>query len=374
MTNITAFFAGMGWHAHTCSSCNRLFFSKKEEDGVCGWRKCDSYVAVQESTERKTKRFIPLSEVLQRFLVNFYRCELFHEEPVGMQNGFNTDFVSAGVQVFSDAFQGKREYSLRELFLAQPCVRTSTGKNLGASSASFVNLCTESTCITLERHLELVNEWITFLSSVGLHASRLRVVMREKEENWGFGAFTSQQLFFVYMGEELGEASYVKALPNSPTASLSDIGFGLERITWAVNWFRCAYSSLTSNPALKGAPELHDSARTIALLACAGVKIGARNAEGNFRKIVKAAAALGTREDLVAAVMFYLDFWKDFYSTTPDHRDMLAMIGKELDREKITSLRERFHVDVNPEMTLVELADYLMYTRGVRFEEIQCHI
>ena len=62
------------------------------------------------------------------------------------------------------------------------------------------------------------------------------IVMRTSEKDWGTGTFSAIELFFVYGGLELGDAAYL-SIPQAtrPAIPISDIGFGLERIAWAVN-------------------------------------------------------------------------------------------------------------------------------------------
>lgn len=374
MQHIHALLVSKGWTIHTCQDCQRIFASKNEIDIACTWRKCSSYSGILSQGNRKQKRLIPTTEVLGRYTSHFQNSGLQKFETLNMNHGFNTDFVSAGIQVFSPEFASKLIVTPKEGFIAQPSLRMNS-RSPSSGSLSFVNLCTAAIKITPDRHATLVDSWLSFLSSAGLHASRMKLVFRSKQENWGFGDFHSEQMFFVYMGEELGEASYIVDLFSKQTqTSLSDIGFGLERITWAVNWFMCDYADLISNPALTGSSELHDASRTIALLLTSGLAPGSKGAEGNFRKIVKTCSELGTTSEILICVIHFLKFWSAFYQTSVNYSEALAIIGRELDRSKILLLRSNYGVDVNPEMTLVELTDYLMYNRGISYKEIQCHI
>lgn len=363
------------WSHHTCQSCGRRFASKHSDDLVCGWRKCSSYKPTQSNQVQKKGRFVSVTEVLGRFRSYFESQGMVESVPCGISDGFNTELMSAGVQIFSKEFGGLADFTERKTFVAQPCIRGSSGGSLLASGSSFVNVCSEATSLSQEDHFNLVDLWVGFFSSIGLHASRLKLVHRDKKENWGFGDFESEQIFFVYMGEELGEASYSHQISTSEKSSLSDIGFGLERITWAVNWFRCDYTNLISNPGLSGSPEMHDLARTTSLLIYSGITSDTKGPGGILRKLLKRTSQMCSKEEFLASVVYYKYFWEQFHSTLEvEYEQVLSIIEKEFDRKKIDALKSHFGVDSRNEMTLVELAEYLMYNRGIRYEEIQCHI
>jgi hypothetical protein len=377
---LSSFLSSKGWVQHVCPSCSRIFYAKQSnQSSVCGWRKCESYgKTVFSFSSPKHKRINSVQNTFLKFEEFFSKAGLKNQEPLKMDQGFNTDLVSAGVQIFSQVFSGNLIPKSCEYFLSQPSIRkiSLSERSINSDySTSFINICSEALLINEERHFELIDAWIGFLSSLGIHASRLNLVYREKEEDWGFGKFNSSQLFFLYIGEEIGEASYIKDLPlGSNSTGMSDIGFGLERVTWASNWYSGSYFSLISNPGLPGDLTLHDTSRAIALLLVSGIEAGSSGAGARLRKLINFLIGKYSSADVLVVVMYYTKFWSLFYKIQVDYFLVEFLIQKEMESVKIRRLKSEFGVDERNKLSLIELVNFLMYNRGITYEQIICHL
>lgn len=371
---ISDFLRAKRWIKHECLDCGRVFFSKYEHASEitpkCGWRKCKSYSKYEPKSSEKKRKIMPVSEVLRKFTPFFASQGLIEFSALKMTEA-DTDLVSAGVQVFNKEFRGKNTLERKVGIIAQPCVRTSKQDSMTSTSLSFVNICTESIRAGIEQHMQMIDAWLTFLSSLAIHMNHIRLVTRIKNEDWGFGNFSSVQIFFLYFGEELGEASYVDSIPHSDGTSLSDIGFGLERLTWGANKFQCDYFDLIGSPALKASERGQDTARTIALLLISGIIPGGSGARGNLRKIIKSSLASCSGIELIESVTHFVSFWKLFYAEIPDLSHIREVLQKEIDREKIQKLKELYRV--NQDFNLVEICNHLMYNVGIPWKEIHQH-
>ena len=160
-----------------------------------------------------------------------------------------TDLVIAGVQMFDDIIHRNQQIREDKMFVAQPCVRMQFQQQVESqegTSTSFVNVCTEKMGANFDEHLDTIDYWCTILSKLGLHMSDFIVVMRTSINDWGTGKFSALELFFSYGGLELGDAAYL-LIPqaNRTSIPISDIGFGLERIAWAMNKTDSYFDMLT---------------------------------------------------------------------------------------------------------------------------------
>jgi len=357
-----------GWSVIECKDCGRSFYSKDLTVNQCGWRKCPS--SKLKSSLIFNKKQISLSSLLKKFKTLFSGLGYSISPSISMVSGFNTDLVSAGVQIFSEILltgvtDGKEGL---KYFVAQPCVRLGSLKSQEDNlphdmSTSFVNICTEGVGLTAEGHISSIDDWLSALSGVGLHANHVNLVIRDRVENWGAGDFLVHQVFFVYSGIEIGDANFIYSVPSNTKLSMSDIGFGLERICWVINGTK-SYSDVFMNLGLDASSEFQDVCRTIALLVSNGIPPSGRGAGGRLRWLIRRAMLLGDTANVLRLVYFYLDFWKEFNEFKLDYDSISRVLLPECDYKIIRELCLEFGVSQKPGLNLIELIEILVYNRG----------
>jgi len=112
---------------------------------------------------------------------------------------------------------------------------------------------------------------------------------------------------------------------------VSDIGFGLERIAWALNKTPRYYDLL--KPSIVNLPrEVCDAYRTVTLLALSGVRPGNKGPGLQFRRLANTASQVGCGIDLYAMVTYYVRYWSDFVQTRQTPESVYQVIGLEIDR------------------------------------------
>lgn len=376
LLGLEVFLTAKGWYKCSCSLCSRVFFSKSKESNICTWRKCSSPNAIVNFSEgrKNPKKLTEVNNLLTKTLNKF--GHVTHSALLMNDKSINTDLVSAGVQILSSAFNGDAsEVAGKSYVVSQPCMRLNILNKVDEELApdvatSFVNVCTESLGRGHEEHLQSIDHWITALSKIGLHADSMRLVVRDKVENWGLGEFHSHQLFFVYKGVEIGDAGFAGSFPSNPVTTLSDIGFGLERLTWVVNSFPEFMTSYTSD-GLGSRKDFQDTCRSISLLLTNGVEPTGRGAGGNLRWLIKRARKLGDTANMIRCVHHFSGFWVSFGAKQLRFEDIYKILSAEADLDLVREIKSAFGVNPNHTFSLVDLIDTLVYTRGIKPEVIQ---
>jgi hypothetical protein len=326
-----------GWRDYICDSCGKLFFSKSTNDikKVCGWNKCE-LKGYPFRTLMKKKKMITTSEINTRMREYFNSVGFKPTEPLNIANSDGqTDLVIAGVQVFDEIIHQNKPIRDDQLFIAQPCVRMQFQQHVESQeglSTSFVNVCTEKMNSTFDEHLKAVDHWFTILSKIGLHMNDFIIVMKMSENDWGTGRFSSIELFFSYGGLELGDAAYLH-IPqlNRDPIPISDIGFGLERITWAINKTDSYFEMLTPL-SLSGTREMFDFCRTLALLISCGVQAKNKGPGLQLRRFAKVISEKYYGEDIYSVLNYYMDYWSKFIKPSVDHDTAIRLVRLEIDR------------------------------------------
>ncbi len=327
-----------GWHEHMCSSCSRIFFSKsstKMDVSVCGWHKCDSGTYPFRTYAKRKKMLTP--EQISAKMSEYFRSVGFGvETPLNIANlQGKTDLVIAGVQMFDDIIHQNQEIRNNKVFVAQPCVRMQFQQHVGTqegTSTSFVNVCTEKMEATFSEHLQSIDHWCTILSKLGLHMNDFVVIMRTTVNNWGTGEFSALELFFSYGGLELGDAAYL-LIPqsNRPAIPISDIGFGLERVAWAINKTNSYFDTLMPWTAT-GTKEMFDSCRTMALLVLCGVQAANKGPGLQFRRFAKVLGEKYYGENVDSIFSYYFDYWAQFIKPSVNREEFIKLARLEIER------------------------------------------
>lgn len=335
---VTAFMINKGWQEHVCNSCGRTFFlrpSSNMNKQVCGWRKCGEGLSPFHAFSRSKKMVTPAqanSKITGYFISTGFRLV----EPLNIANMQGcTDLVVAGVQMFDGVIHDNQEINEERVFVAQPCVRMQFQplvESQEGTSTSFVNVCTEKMSVTIDEHLNFVDHWCTALSKLSLHMNDFVFILRTSTADWGTGEFAALGIFFVYAGLELGDASYaVVPRKNHTPVSISDIGFGLERIVWAMNKTGSYFETLIPWTA-EGTNELFDTCRTLMLLAVCGVCAGNKGANLQFRRFAKILSEKYCAVNMESILRYYFSYWSQFIKPILGQEESVELVQLEIER------------------------------------------
>ena len=367
------------WEERECVCCARIFYAKAivNMTRTCGRGKCSQQQ--KDSFLNLPRKRIPLSieSIGQIISSSLKEGGYIRNDSVSIARTYgNTDLIGAGVQIFEPVLFGRDLPCFEKKYVFQPVVRmqnVTTGGLVNGSSSAFVNVCTEQLGATPVQHVEYVNTWLSVLSACGIHMNFVTLSTRISSEDWGNGMFEQLELFFVYDGLELGDASYAEIpTKNNGYVRVSDIGFGLERLVWAVNKTTAFFESL--RPLVVGrmwGDVVHDTLRTAALFTVCGVQSSTESPGSHLRRVCKILVENQVFfSEAESAIKWYIQFWKRFLPCSLVHESIVA-IREELDRQycgRISRLPSTSRP--KPTETLEAYIKRLVYNQGVSVEDI----
>lgn len=376
-STVNKFMAERGWQRHSCSACGRIFFSKpstKMDVSVCGWHKCDKG-EYPFRTYTKRKKMLTPAQISARMGEYFRSVGFDLAIPRNIANfEGQTDLVIAGVQMFDDIIHRNQEIRNDKVFVVQPCVRMQFQPHVESqegTSTSFVNVCTEKMGSEFSEHLQSVDHWCTILSKLGLHMNDFIVVMRTSVNDWGTGKFSALELFFSYGGLELGDAAYL-LIPqaNRSAIPISDIGFGLERMAWAVNKTESYFDTLMPWT-VTGTREMFDSCRTMSLLVLCGVQAANKGPGLQFRRFAKVLGEKYYGEDVYSIISYYFDYWAQFIKPSINQEAAIWLARLEIERFVNLKVCETLKLPPPRDETTEAYFDRLVYTCNINIYQLR---
>lgn len=374
---VNEFMAERDWQARSCSACGRMFFSKlstKTSVSVCGWHKC--YKGEYPfRTYTKRKKMLTPAQISAKMSEYFHSVGFDLATPRNIANfEGQTDLVIAGVQMFDDIIHCNQKIRNDKVFVAQPCVRMQFQPHVESqegTSTSFVNVCTEKMGAEFSEHLQSVDHWCAILSKLGLHMNDFIIVIRTSIHDWGTGKFSALELFFSYGGLELGDAAYL-LIPqaNRPAIPISDIGFGLERIAWAVNKTESYFDTLMPWT-VTGSREMFDSCRTMSLLVLCGVQAANKGPGLQFRRFAKVLGEKYYGEDVCSILSYYFDYWAQFIKPSITREAAIQLARLEIERFVNLKICETLKLPPPRGETTEAYFDRLVYTCNANVYELR---
>jgi hypothetical protein len=353
-----------------------MFFTKpshKNDVSVCGWHKCDKKEYAFRALSKRRTMMTP-AQISARMTECFCSSGWGLALPRNIANiNGQTDLIVAGVQMYDDVIHQHQQIREEKVFVAQPSVRMQFQPSIETEdgiSTSFVNVCTESMGGSLDEHLRDVDHWCTVLSMLGLHMNDFVIIMRVSENDWGTGKFPALGLFFSYGGLELGDAGYF-LVPQQDRGDIpiSDIGFGLERIAWAINKTDSYFDTLVPLT-VDGSKEMFDSCRTLALLVCCGVQASNKGPGLQFRRFAKLLSEKYYGKDLYSALSYYFDYWSQFVKPSIDRGAAVQLVRLEVERFINIKIREMLKCSPPQVETTEAYLARLVYTHRIDIREI----
>jgi len=294
----------------------------KSDGSFNGKRYFQKYKETISQPQDQTFRFLgkrmdfSLNYLHERFLSFFNESGYSRMEGANIVNtNGETLFIGAGLQVFYEQFI--KGLSTNEKFvLSQPSLRVNAlekMKDHEGYSTSFVNICTEQANATPDEHAIHLENWFTFLSKIGIYTGHLRLV---KDSEWNGGKNLGGESLLIYYGDlQIGDAVFVSG--NHPEMgkpfTISDIGFGLERICWATKKTARYFETIGPNYDLitKGVIPL-DTLRSLTLMSMCGLSPSNINQGYQFKQFIKRYLQSSNDINPNHLIDYYFNFWSDF--------------------------------------------------------------
>lgn len=335
---IKNFMKEKAWSEYKCDECGKTFFTKSANPintTNCGWNGCKNK---NHSFQKLSKKKIIIKpEEINQIVSKYFSLNGFEQKTplnIANLNGL-TDLIVAGVQMFDDVIHQNHKERPGKIYVSQPCIRMQFSekiKELDGISTSFVNICTEQMGGSIIEHLESFDHWFTVLSKLGLFMNDFTIILRESDDNWGTGDFTKIELFYLYGDLELGDASYFE-IPrkDQQPITISDIGFGLERISWAINKNKTYFDYLIPITFI-GERDMFDSLRTLSLLLICGVNASNKGPGLQFRRFAKIISEKYYNVDVYEIIAFYYDYWSNFIDPVVTKNNAIRIARTEIER------------------------------------------
>jgi hypothetical protein len=224
----------------------------------------------------------------------------------------DTDLTISAVQALDPWLKDRRPYVWREGFLPQPVVRFTgerrpDGRLADGYLTAFVNISYVQRVSSVSQHVALLDDWLTALSAVGVHAGRLRI--EGDLQVWQRPPVAGITLFLRCDGRDFGDAVLLWHR-DDPAFLGTDLGTGLERLRWhlgARSWKHAAFGDL----AHLHDTELLDRTRAATLLIMAGIRPGARGPAAALRSLAAGVDPRLAATGLGRLVRKHSRYWRD---------------------------------------------------------------
>lgn len=231
----------------------------------------------------------------------------------------DTDLTISAIQGLDPWLKDGVDRVWREGYLPQPVVRfTGERDDHGCLRdgylTAFVNLSSVVRIGSAARHVALLDAWISGLSAIGIHASRLTI--HGDLAVWKRGPVRGITLFCDCDGAGISDAVLLWHAAD-PQYLASDIGSGLERLRWLLS--RQSWAETTfGDSAHYWSTDLLDAIRTATLLVMGGIRSGPRGASHGLRRVLGRIPASMAASGLGRLVRQQHGYWTVLGVTGPD--------------------------------------------------------
>lgn len=239
-------------------------------------------------------------------------------KPYSIVNNNDTVFVSAGIQPLLLDYREKKINDFEKLYVAQPVVRTQYSNMVDeGSSIAFTNLTTSCFNHSEDEHNKMIKHWYELLYEAGIAENDITINSDIYETKWWDLELYGKRTFYYYKNVEIGDTTFfTKIIDNKSKRiadSMSDLGFGLERLRWLTNG--SSYYDLYSNSQELDV-KLKAYLSVIALLAVNNVEPSNKNSGYRARMFSKKLVNLLEGRSLNLNEEKYLDecieYWKEW--------------------------------------------------------------
>jgi hypothetical protein len=247
----------------------------------------------------------------------------------------DTDLTISAVQALDPWLKSGQPRVWREGFLAQPVVRFTGERDEGGRLSdgfltSFVNISHVQRIDHPARLADLLDHWLSALSSAGIHAGRLSI--HGTLQIWTRPPVAGITLFIDCDGRGLGDAVLLwnQAQPQYMAA---DIGSGLERLAWyltGTTWARAAFGDLAD----EHGSDLLDAVRTATLLLMAGIRPAHRGPGAATRAVARCIQPRLAHTGLSRLVRAQATYWRRLGVTGPSWPHLTTQLEDEVLRPR----------------------------------------
>ena len=231
------------------------------------------------------EKLLSSSYLKNYFFKKNYNCI----KPYKIVNNNDTIFITAGIQPILSDYRNNKLINNKKIYLSQPVIRTQFANSISeGSSIAFTNSTTAGFNITKEEHYILINDWMELFNELGMNTKNIFTKTKEYERTWGDLIVNGEKTFYYYNGIELGDTTFFTKITKHGDyigiKSMSDVGFGLERLRWCVN--KNSYFDLYNENILLPI-EVKAYLSVLALLSVNNVKPSNKNSGYRFRVFSK---------------------------------------------------------------------------------------
>lgn len=253
----------------------------------------------------------------------------------------DTDYIIAALQIINKYKFKDIPYTPSILFSLQPCIRPiPSGKTINDGFLhAFVNVGTIAVGQSKVTFFEILEDWITIFSKCSIHISRIQLVMKDMTNAYSGGGLS------VYVdGIEVGQANFYSTqnvLDVEEDSYVFDFGFGVERITWASNWFddfnyiyQCKedyYYRRDGKAAL---------VNQIVLLIISGVRPNSSKFGLKLKALFEQLVKEVNISDLNTSIKFAYEYWMQFIKPAINYSDLMEIWNSEMNYLRNVRLSE----------------------------------
>lgn len=247
-------------------------------------------------------------------------------KPQQVAHNEETVFVTAGIQpILARYRKGEIEGQTKKIFIPQPVIRTQFANSVGeGSSIAFNNPTSSGFNISEKEHEQLVNDWIEMFYELGMKKQDISQMHDYYEYEWGDLSVAGKRTFFYHKDVELGDTTFFTKVTKDGKPigidSMSDLGFGLERIRWCANNKEGFYDLYSNSAHLT--PEVKATLSVLALLAVNDIKPSNKNTGYRARMFSKKLAGITNGVSMPNEYNQYLfeciKYWKEWQDTKTD--------------------------------------------------------
>jgi hypothetical protein len=324
------------WQQACCHSCEGAFYKKpSNQSEICGTLDCTgSYEFIEAKPARKA--YMDAFAVHEAFDAFFDDVGYVRQAPVPLAgHAQHTIFTGTAGQVFDEAIFKERPFDTQPRFVVQPVVRMQK-KTQDGFMKSFVNVSLEQLGATSKDHLSNFENYLDFISRVGIYGGDLTLKVYEDECNWGNGDFNSAVIGVYNHGLEIGVLNYFTGIPQSSRSPLtmSDVSFGLERITWALN--RNPRFIDVAGPTMdivRQTPhDVLDAHRTLTLMLQSGIQPERNTPEGSKLKSLFLSSIPPLEPIRHDLIQYYDQWWRKFNARTVSLQEVISVWERQVAR------------------------------------------
>ena len=320
------------------------------------------------------------------FLENYFR-DLFYDviNPYPLVNkNKDTIFINSGIQPIFHRSLESRIFFNKNIFISQPVIRTQYVDYLAELySLAFVN-CTSATINgTEENHRKMINHWLELFYSLNLKPENFTSKDKTYIRDWGNYAVYGSKTFYYYDDLEIGDTTFFTSIKNKddnsiPFETMSDLGFGLERIRWLLNKENSYYDINTNNVDIL--PNIKALISAIALLVVNKIKPANKEAGyriRHFSKLIVTKYGLHITPILEKYLNECINYWTSWQKVNVDFKNCMETALKEIARNGnrflLDSLSELGYENIQGININVERNEFVkrLISSGVKKDNIQ---